>query len=718
MPSGPKWKNRFMSLSLDTTIALYQFETVPQCIHVFGKHSAQIKEVRWQPDQDYLLVQAMDDAFSIWDMTSGGLENCLYGKRGRDIFFAGKMLSREDIQFQMRSVSKQPFSRVTLHIPKEAPVQAIILNVKQLSFTLYNIFKNRLEQTEGHSVKEIDNDELKWTHPEYKVFTYFIPWGMDEDLDRQIRSELFLKPPSPDVCFGIMGAGGKMSVLVPKSMRGVITKAPQPASDSISSQSSNQILNLSRARLEREKMAKSSLAKDTKKANPQLGSFGTVQVLNAVSSRKNGQWTTSDTMTAMLTLASVSISKSLLFLDNNKNVCSQLLSYYCALLPDRVEHYLDPSLSYLARFWQDPMEDVMQSARSILLSVVDRLPLSTRRDLAQSWSLMLQSADATNKSKPLAILVLAILACERADSLTPEIAAQVAFELVDLLSQDNVQANKLNVTTVELLGKGYETWAPHIKDAEGVVEKLFKLSLKNEPQNLATTAHHTLMLIGAKDPKMLISVIGQRFSLSQDSLSSATQLDPREHAHALLTIQALIKKAPYAIYPHLPLLVESLVRSLDPHVPHLREACLKPATTLVHDLCRRFPSIGFDQAAQRLATATTNKIFVYDLTSATRWHVLEGHKSNVIAIAFSENGKSLASHSPDDGEVKLWKMGSAIFGILGGNPHCYKTILVSKLDKPLTNQMIVDLQVRLQWSQKMFLLTRTWEKEPHTKIEA
>lgn len=94
----------------------------------------------------------------------------------------------------------------------------------------------------------------------------------------------------------------------------------------------------------------------------------------------------------------------------------------------------------------------------------------------------------------------------------------------------------------------------------------------------------------------------------------------------------------------------------------------------------RFPNIGFDQATQRLATGTTNKIFIYDLTSATRWHVLEGHKSNVIAIAFSENGKSLASYAPDDGEVKVWKMGSTIFGILGGNPHCYKTVNVSKLD--------------------------------------
>ena len=46
-------------------------------------------------------------------------------------------------------------NRIKLNIFKkfsEAPVQAIILNVKQLSFTLYSIFKNRLEQTEGHSV--------------------------------------------------------------------------------------------------------------------------------------------------------------------------------------------------------------------------------------------------------------------------------------------------------------------------------------------------------------------------------------------------------------------------------------------------------------------------------------------------------------------------------------------------------------------------------------
>lgn len=61
------------------------------------------------------------------------------------------------------------------------------------------------------------------------------------------------------------------------------------------------------------------------------------------------------------------------------------------------------------------------------------------------------------------------------------IAAQVAFELVDLLSQDNVQANKLNVTTVELLGKGYETWAPRKYNTKDISRSQIWSVLKYSP---------------------------------------------------------------------------------------------------------------------------------------------------------------------------------------------------------------------------------------------
>jgi hypothetical protein len=31
------------------------------------------------------------------------------------------------------------------------------------------------------------------------------------------------------------------------------------------------------------------------------------------------------------------------------------LSYFCALLPDQIENYIDPSFAYLARYWHDSM---------------------------------------------------------------------------------------------------------------------------------------------------------------------------------------------------------------------------------------------------------------------------------------------------------------------------------------------------------------------------
>lgn len=141
---------------------------------------------------------------------------------------------------------------------------------------------------------------------------------------------------------------------------------------------------------------------------------------------------------------------------------------------------------------------------------------------------------------------------------------------------------------------------------------------------------------------------------------------------------------PREFHQELPLLVESVVRSLDPHVHMLREVSLRPATTLVHDLVMRYPQASFDQEEQRLAVGTKEGvIFIYDLNSATRWHVLEGHKGPIAALAFNNNGKILASYSVEDCQVKLWKTQQSLFGILGSDPHCYKTFHVSKPDRTL-----------------------------------
>lgn len=96
--------------------------------------------------------------------------------------------------------------------------------------------------------------------------------------------------------------------------------------------------------------------------------------------------------------------------------------------------------------------------------------------------------------------------------------------------------------------------------------------------------------------------------------------------------------------------------------------------------------VSFHQDSQRLAVGTSeNVIIIYDLKTATRWHVLEGHKNAVSAVAFNENGKALASYSILETTVRIWHTGTSFFGILGSQPQCVKTFTVSKPNSMLNS---------------------------------
>jgi WD40 repeat protein len=87
--------------------------------------------------------------------------------------------------------------------------------------------------------------------------------------------------------------------------------------------------------------------------------------------------------------------------------------------------------------------------------------------------------------------------------------------------------------------------------------------------------------------------------------------------------------------------------------------------------------ISFDESTQRLAVGNKQGvIFVYDLASATRLHTLESHSEKpVTAMTFGENGKLLASYCFELSEIKVWRVGTVLFGIL--NPSVLKTFHVS-----------------------------------------
>ena len=64
-------------------------------------------------------------------------------------------------------------------------------------------------------------------------------------------------------------------------------------------------------------------------------------------------------------------------------------------------------------------------------------------------------------------------------------------------------------------------------------------------------------------------------------------------------------------------------------------------------------------------------VLIYDLRTATKWRILQGHEHPVSALNFSGAGESVASFSAADGTLRWWQAGSSgLFSFLGLQGSC------------------------------------------------
>ena len=73
-----------------------------------------------------------------------------------------------------------------------------------------------------------------------------------------------------------------------------------------------------------------------------------------------------------------------------------------------------------------------------------------------------------------------------------------------------------------------------------------------------------------------------------------------------------------------------------------------------------FPTVDFHMATQKLAVGTNEgAVVMYDLKTAIRLYILEGHKKKITACSFSPDGRRLVTISLKESLVLMWKVGTS-----------------------------------------------------------
>lgn len=118
--------------------------------------------------------------------------------------------------------------------------------------------------------------------------------------------------------------------------------------------------------------------------------------------------------------------------------------------------------------------------------------------------------------------------------------------------------------------------------------------------------------------------------------------------------------------------------------------CIIPSfllTLALSALSQKYPSTSFHPSTQRYAVATTlaphYPILLYDLRTATKWKILEGHKESVTALNFNNEGTFLVSYAANEAPptVRVWntRLKTFLGSLLGTQGKCTKTIRLSRL---------------------------------------
>ncbi|KAG8991233.1 hypothetical protein FRB90_001428 [Tulasnella sp. 427] len=376
-------------------------------------------------------------------------------------------------------------------------------------------------------------------------------------------------------------------------------------------------------------------------------------------------WSRSPEYSSGLLLAILSLLKAGSHFEEWDSITSQISTYLINNLYQIVgDSFKFPSLEALTSYWFSPCSEVKQSARTLFTSQVQRLSEKQACDIVEEGRYRLPAVQPDSlKDAPYsaaALVVVGHVAVEHYASIPAETLTDIAKSVALYLHDESSPHRTL---AIELCSVGFHVWQ-HYVDAVNVLRALFELATNSGggKKDATGATQSSTGGVGPQARSAVLQIASTNTPLFMTTLTMdiATPKSVDHRRSVMQLIAFIIKKKPLVLYPNLTRLVEAVIKSLDPNIASNREAVMDPAVEILGHVVRTFPTVDFHKATQRLALGTNEgAVIMYDLKTATRLYVLEGHKKRLTAVSFSPDGRRLVTVSLDESVVMVWKVGSS-----------------------------------------------------------
>ncbi|GES77357.1 WD40 repeat-like protein [Rhizophagus clarus] len=633
-------KRCVISVAKDNSLAIISLEEL-NCLYVFGGYSYPLDKIQWRTSEGFIILFYNDDTAHIWQTQTFELFQKVTGSAARDML--------KDESWRTSSVKQQE----------------VVINKTLTSFTdnSENDGKTFL-QIFAINVKQLIND----------IYHYHVSqFGSKPNCTRVIE-DFDEKPSTMSKIFSWTTGGALQSSSVTSTSPSIEPETKAIDASTVQVLVSNLMTWGIDSSLDKLCAEKLGLKKSSDRITFGLrGANGNMAFAVPSPNDSAAVWKISQTMTASLLLSIVGLTRSFLSMKGLEKYTSEIITHYGSLLPELVgKDYYHSSLAFHAKYFQDPLEDIRISARSLFSSALNNMPPSELTSIIDYWKqFSVASPDIyTNQYMARSTILLGMIGSDYPRYLSQTVARNIALSLVLLLHDSSKLSHRLAALEFYILN--FLTFLLIHFDAVAVLKTLFTFAIETDTNaaSIRAMAQKAIFQISAANTPLCVS------TLTHDTNDSKK---PTEKSGFLKLISLFIRKRPLLLHANLSGLVEAVVKSLDPNIPKMRDTVLQTTTSVLHDLVKTFPSVTFHGGLQKLAVGTLEGAsIIYDLRTATRLHILEGHTKSVTAISFSGDGRLIVSCSLEEGTVRVWNANPGFLGMIA-NGTSRKTPLSSSI---------------------------------------